>query len=108
MLFNNKDSKLMNIINKIILIGMVLIFIVAIPKYSYKSSVKSILSTRFKNESVKVIKTKHKDKKIKSMNRPSFFTGYFYKVKVSDLSGKIHTFYMNPETGKWGEITKEK
>jgi len=103
LLINNKKSKIMDNINKIILIGMVVVFIVAIPKYSYKASIEKILSTRFENESVTVVEIEHRSKKTKSMKRPSFFIDKFYRVEVKDSRGTILNFYINPETGQWVE-----
>ncbi len=94
----------MDNINKIILFGMVLIFIVAIPKYSYKASIEKVLSTRFQNESVTVVDIEHKSKKVKTMIRPSVFVdNYYYRVEVEDSRGTILNFYINPETGDWVE-----
>ena len=101
---NNKKSTIMNNINKIILIGMILVFIVAIPKYSYKASIEKVLSTRFQNESVTVVDIEHKSKKIKTMEKlPFFMDNFFYRVKVEDSRGTILNFYINPETGEWVE-----
>ena len=101
---NNKKSKIMNNINKIILIGIILVFIVAIPKYSYKASIEKVLSTRFQNESVTVVDIEHKSKKVKTMKELSFFIdNFFYRVEVEDSRGTILNFYINPQTGEWVE-----